>query len=1522
MKRAIHKIWVVFRALALVMVALAVLLPAALYLTLSTPWAQQRMCDAAQSVLSQVLATDVAVGRVVYHPFNRIVVEDVSICDDAGQPAAAVGAINARFELLRFLHSGDIVVDYVVIDDLSLALSRASAEAPLNIQNILDKLKGSGEKKKTKWQLAINTVVLRRGSLSYDVGTAVPADSLFDKDHIRISDLQLYAYLPKLSDGAFDIRLEHLSFAEHSGFRLTDISAALSVDSTGIAVSDLNVSLPHSHVRGSATADINVMGGDKHLRGFTARLDDVKAYAPDLAMFVPALANVRREVNMHIEAGGTADAVTAALTLTAGSNIDVSLTGTARRSEDNAWGLTLDDLRARAGGADVAELMASFGRLGSKPALMLSRLGSVSIDASGYADVSHADILCNVRSTLGKIALDLKAATPDRYKHIKYDVAATADIAGLASLGIGNALESANMSLKAAGVVAGRAITGEADANIAALTLGGYTYRNIAAHAVVRSLTDADVSLSVGDDNLEAIVAAAYRKDHDINTLCGNVHVSHYDPAATGLLTKYAGYTLSGDADWTIAGSSLDDAESHLEIKRLYLVNNSGDGITMEHLDMALQRDAIDQAEASLSLKSDFLSGTLDGHLVPSTLVKQMKALIATAMPDLFPIDDATQTINDAEANDISFELSLSNAEELSEFFKLPMHVIYPVDITGEVSHSANRAYIYIDAPYLQQGDKIIDDTSLYVAMNGNAGTADVYATTNFPTKKGPLAANINITGADNRFDTRVDWAIARRIPVNGIIDFSTTLGRSDAGSLITKIDINPSAITFGDDIWHFEPAMVAVNDGKIHVKDFKMVADSQTIAIDGDVSQSSDDELEVHLKQVTIGDIFETLEIDKALIGGVATGNFTASALLSKSPVIVTDDLHVKDISYNYCVLGDADIKAHFDNEKQSVALDADVVSPEGRHSYISGDIIPAGERLDLTFDADHVKVGFLKPFMAAFAQDIQGYASGKAHLFGTFKYIDLEGDLLAHSVKIKIDFTNTWYEAADSVHIRPGIIDLKDITVKDVHGNTALLNGYVKHTFFKEPVFDFKVTQARNLLCYDVGPKQSPDWYGTIYGNGSATVSGEPGVVNIGVNMTTAPHSTFTFVLSDRLDANEYSFITFRDVTPRPADIDTLITVSDVPEAVLEFQRRMQAKSEDAPSAYNMDFYIDITRDAEMIIVMDPVGGDRIKATGNGNLRMTYGSADNDLRMYGSYELDNGSYNFTLQDIIIKDFTIKDGSSITFRGDPYSAQLDINAVYAVNANLSDLDESFLQDKELNRTNVPVHALLKVKGDMRQPDIGFDLEFPTLNSDTYRKVRSIISTDEMMNRQIIYLLALNRFYTPDYVASTTKGNELFSVASSTISSQLSSMLGKISDKWSIAPNLRSDRGDFSDVEVDVMLSSRLLNNRLLFNGNFGYRDKSLNTNQFIGDFDIEYLLNRQGTLRLKAYNRYNDQNYYVRTAQTTQGVGIMLKHDFDNIFSFLHRKKKPSPASESERGDSIETTDSISVATPASVAD
>ena len=398
----------------------------------------------------------------------------------------------------------------------------------------------------------------------------------------------------------------------------------------------------------------------------------------------------------------------------------------------------------------------------------------------------------------------------------------------------------------------------------------------------------------------------------------------------------------------------------------------------------------------------------------------------------------------------------------------------------------------------------------------------------------------------------------------------------------------------------------------------------------------------------------------------------------------------------------------------------------------------------------------------------------------------------------------------------------------------------------------------------------------------------------------MSAAPKSSFTFVISDQEDAGEYSFVTFTD--RRKAE--RLAQEEASKPAFL--QKKQADDSQDAASVYHINLLVNANPDIALTMVMDPEGGDRIRCTGNGNMRIEYDSADG-MKMFGSYTADEGRYNFTLQDIIVREFRLKQGASITFHGDPMAANLDLAATYSVNANLVDLDESFANDKDLNRTQVPVNAVLKVTGAMSQPDINFDLEFPSLTQDVYRKVRSIISTDDMMSQQIIYLLALNRFYTPEYMQNSRSSNGLASVASSTITSQLTNVLGQLSDNWTIAPNIQTSKGDFSDTQVELALSSHLLNNRLLLNGNFGYSDNAMNSNNFIGDFDIEYLLTKSGNIRLKAYNRYNDQNYYTRNSLTTQGVGIMFKHDFNNLF----RKKVKAEAKTDTIPERKDTVDS-----------
>lgn len=1516
----VEKLFSWLRLVSIILLTFFVALPICLYVTLSTNWARDRVRRVAEVELSTLLSTEVSIDRVEIKPFNRVSVYGISACDDNGSEALSISEVSAAFELFHFVSTGRMVFDFALVDGLSLRLSRSTKGAPLNISRIIDRLKSDkGGRSATSFDLKINTVVVYDGRLDYDIDDMPRRDSVFDPSHISLSRLNLNAYIPRLASDEYRIELDRFSFVEQSGFVLKNLVAKADISKTAFAVDQLDLSLPVSRLsfepfRLEYNGFGNILNSLRDNSVNIALKDDSHIFLPDFAAFLPQLGGFDHDLNLSLDAALSFSRINLSDFHLVNDLLDIDINGEAvlkpsADDEQPAFKLERCDISA-----DIPAMLEAL-RIVS-PGVATKHLDAVTVRrlsarVEGAGDFKTGRLFADMYAGDNTLSCEATYQTADTFKTAKVKASADFLFSDIASLTGNGDLTAASGIAKAGLTLKRNGVSGDVTLDEASVTYKDYCYDNISANVGFGN-REAVFSGAVASEALALDFDGEFKDNKPVKEFTGNVNITKADFNALNLTDKYEGYSLSAGLATDVTFSSVDDLDGLVRVSGLKYSGTDGKDLSLDNFKIEIEREG---PQPTIEVISDFLNGRINGDIKFSTFPKAVTNIVAEVFPALLE-EKEIKKLNDLDltGNRFDFDFTLGACEQISQFFKLPADVIYPVTIDGYFDGDGRRTQLGIDAPYLRQGDKIIENTNVFVNLNAGNNQADVYATTQMPTKKGKLALVAALSGTHNRVDSRIDWAIERAIPLNGHIDFSTLFDRSDDKGLGIESDFNPGTITFGEELWNIKNSRICYRDKRIEVDRFGLDTSNQKLMVDGVISSDPADSLTVRLDSVRLIEIFETLEIDKALIGGTATGTIKGKNLLSSVPELSSDDLHVDDISYNYCVLGNADIIARWDVDRKAVCLDADIVEEGGRHSRIVGDIFPTTESLDITFNADHVKVGFMKPFMSAFASDLSGYASGRARLFGTFKYIDLEGDVFAEDLKIKIDFTNTWYRANDSIRLRPGLIDIKDVTIYDINGNTATLNGFVRHKFFKEPSFDFKVTGARNFLSYNVDSKISPDWYGTVYGNGGATISGEPGVVNIGVDMATAANSTFTFVLSDRLDADEYSFLTFRDRTPVA---DKNAADADLPEAVKEYRRRSVESHNDTPSAYNMDLKVDITPQARITLVMDPVGGDEIKTNGSGNLRLTYGSVNNELKMYGTYELEHGSYNFTLQDIIIKDFTIKEGSRIEFHGDPYAAALDIKAVYSTNANLSDLDESFLLDKDLNRTNVPVHALLLVTGDMRQPDIDFDLEFPTLTADTYRKVRSIVSTKEMMNRQIIYLLALNRFYTPDYMASTTKGNELFSVASSTISSQLSSILGKLSDNWSIAPNLRSDRGDFSDIEVDVALSSRLLNNRLLLNGNFGYRDKSLNTNQFIGDFDVEYLLNKRGSWRLKAYNRYNDQNFYVRTAQTTQGVGIMFKRDFDELFNFLkprhkHKTNKTAADSDSIRGKSVVQPDSV----------
>ncbi len=339
----------------------------------------------------------------------------------------------------------------------------------------------------------------------------------------------------------------------------------------------------------------------------------------------------------------------------------------------------------------------------------------------------------------------------------------------------------------------------------------------------------------------------------------------------------------------------------------------------------------------------------------------------------------------------------------------------------------------------------------------------------------------------------------------------------------------------------------------------------------------------------------------------------------------------------------------------------------------------------------------------------------------------------------------------------------------------------------------------------------------------------------------------------------------------------LDSINLISDYELAQQEIQQE-----EESDTDIRLNLLVEATPDASMKIVMDPIAGDYISGRGSGNIRTEFYNKADDVKMFGNYRISQGVYKFSLQEVIRKDFTIKDGSTISFNGPPLDATMDIQASYMVNsASLNDLVPNV--SNYGIPTSIRVNCIMNLTGQLTSPDIKLSLEVPNERDEVQALIRNYISTDEQMNMQILYLLGIGKFYTPENVDATQNSNMMTSVLSFTLSGQLNNALSNIinSNNWNIGTNLSTGEKGWTDMEFEGMLSGQLLNNRLLINGNFGYRDNPMANTNFVGDFEAEWLVNRSGDIRLKAYNETNDR-YYTRTNLTTQGIGIIFKKDFN----------------------------------------
>lgn len=1456
-----RQLYRIFRTIVVSLLLLAVGIPTLLYLLLWLPPVHEKLRSVATQELSELLGAEVGIGQLRVLPLTRVELNNVSIIS-AGDTLLTADALNAGVSGRNLLFRQRLVITDVELITPDIRIRRDSAGAPLNIQPVLTKLKGDGTKPPKEFDLAVHTVVIRNGIASYNVDSEPLKSASFDPSHIFINDFNADVTAPKISNGNIDIRLKRLTLSEKSGLRVRRLAAGVVIGDSVIKVNGLELNLGGTDLHFAPMA-LNLSG---RKIGQVEILGSSRINVSDAAPILPQLAQLNTPLKIKASAALFRDSVSIGnLELT---SPQLALNTIARLGRQSA---AAPKLNLGVKGRDLVSTIGLFADLKPKIASIVEALDTISFSGSGSWSYPHsATLKGTLSSAAGRMELDGQMADNRLRARLNSPTLNLGLLFPDNKLGIAEFDAWADLSKT----------DGNAAIDLEKLDYRGRTFRNIAVQgnfhekfyaATIESADSAvngraDISINLTPGEMSASVKS---------------RISRFDPRAFGFLPKFAGYIASADIDAEFTGPEPLRPSGKLTVDGLNFIMADGTGLKNEHIALTTDFSGYKQ---TVNLQSSLIDADVSGQINLKTIVPTVKNILAEALPQYFE-PQPTDTIL---PNKFRLKATVHDNSPILAFINPSIELLYPANLTADIDGSLHTLITRLSAPYILKGNSLISHSE----VNATIGkSSSVGVRTTMPSKFGEMDFNVGGTLADglglvnivfnNSGQEKFGGDIkARLLPLPGGLD----------------VEVLPGQLTIGGVDWDVEPAYIGRREKSTVIHRLGFSCPGQELAINGVISDLPDDRLTVELDNINVDYIFETLRMSPQVrFGGHATGTVTASGLLSPEPVLQTNDLFVRNFAYGNCILGDASIRSRWNNESRAIEIHADVPNSQTNGlTVVNGRIMPLSSELDFVFEATHTPVGFIHIFTNAWASAVSGTASGRAHLFGDFKRVDLEGDFIAEDFGLTIGFTNVTYTATDSVHIRPGVVDLSGIRVSDPEGHTAILNGALTHRYFLECDFNFRIDNMKDMLVLNTRPRSDEDfWYGTVHADGSVEITGVPGHVGISANVSTAADSDFTFVISDATSAAEYTFLTFRDATPRPEPGPAVQPGSPELDELMRARVAQATRIADATN-FNFDMQVDVTPEARMTLVMDPVAGDKITGTGAGHIGLVYGSQTDEFRLYGDYRIEKGIYNFSLQDIILKNFQIRSGSEIAFTGDPMNARLNISAIYQVNANLSDLDESFLNDKEVQRTNVPVYAVLNVDGQLQDPQISFDLDFPTLTSDVKRKVKSIVSTNEMMNRQIIYLLALNRFYTPDYM-SATKGNDLMSVASGTLSSQLSNILGQLSDKISVAPSLRTDNGDFSDVEVDVALSSTLLNNRLLLNGNFGYRDKALNSNQFIGDFDVEYLLTRQGNWRVKAYNHFNDRNLYVKNALTTQGIGLVFKHDFDNLFKNIWKSRKKS---------------------------
>ncbi|MUP45734.1 translocation/assembly module TamB [Gramella sp. BOM4] len=1412
-------------------------------------------------------------------PEPIIAVNELKLNEVKGRYKSRPDSLDTQFQIADFqLEKSEMDMKRLSISSEGIILK--NSDIGINMQQAKVAAQQSKDASETtgfewpEWNIKIDKINLEDNSFDYFVNNARVKKGVFDPNALSLDSLIFRANHVAYQKEEARLNIDAIRFKEGSGIELNRFDLQAMLTDETLKVDQIEIALNQNRLSGSIGLNyksidelINQPGNvrmNANISNLDVRLSDLYRFQPSLKenQYLDSLAGHRLKANLMLS-GTLAELIIDDLDLF-WKQTRISGTGKIYDLQDpESLVYDLSSATVETQRSDVLNFV--------KEADLGIKLPQ-QIKLSGSFSGSTSRLKTNSELITSDGALDITGEF-NFADAIAFDAKIQGDSIALGELLQNEAMGEIGLSISLKGSGSNvNELDASLKSNITSFEYNGYEFKDI---SVTGELEDGKgpVNLSYKDQNLNMDARTVLELDTISTRIDFDLNLEGADLGALNLTQRSirTGFQLSG---WF--RSLPDGYEAEAEIRDGVAVYNS-ESYLLGNLDASayVRPDTTSIQVTNRAVKLD-LQSNADPAAFTAAINRHFRRYITEGVVE----DTVTDPVN------LKLEAHIVETPILSEVFLVNLQEMDSVDIDVDFSEQERNLDAMVSIPYVKYFNSEVDSLQVRVASNEK----DLNFELGFQSlDAGPLAIKKTLFSG-RVIGQKLDLDYASSYEEDSLVFVQSQMNFQ--GDTL-KFHVKPEKLILNRNPWQINSSnQISYSEGYLDFDNFILSRNQQQMRVTNDLSGIEKEHLGLDFENFNLAALLTYLNPENELATGQLNGRLVYEDPFGKSGILAdlnVDRLEVLDVDLNrMSIQGNSTGFNEYDFE---MAIKGGEVDLDLTGSYTAAE---PSANIDLNLDLNEVKMSAVEGFSQGELTNTSGSFSGNFSITGNVTEPEYQGTLNFDQAKFNIAYINAAFTLPDEqLRLENEAVYFDNFQIEDSRNNAFVVNGEIDTENLLNPGFDLDL-QAQDFRLLSSTKEDNELFYGEAVVDVDAQITGDLNLPVVNGSVTIKEETKFTYVIPEN------------EIRMEERDGVVIFVNKENPDDILS-----QPQEESyTVSGYDISARINVNEGAEFNVILNEDTGDQFQVKGEGDLLFDM-YPNGRISLTGVYEINDGFYRMSLYNLVERRFDIADGSRVSWSGDPFNAQLDVRAIYEVEASASALMASQISgvDQSLEsqyRQELPFFVYLNVDGELTEPKLTFNLDMPeeeqgAVNGQVYGRIQQLNNQEQELNKQVFSLLVLNRFF-PESGSTGASGGTL-AVARDNLNDALSDQLNMLSSKilGESGVQLNFELDSFTDyqgntpedrTQLDINAQKAFLEDRLIVEVGSevdiqGGNQPGQEGTPLIGNVSIAYLLDPDGTWRLKGFNRSQYENV-IDGQIIVSGIALIFTKEFNefkNIF-------------------------------------